>query len=516
MNNISRFFRLLTAFAFIAGSFTHSRAQTAILWQKSLGGTNMDEAHCIRQTFDGGYIVAGYSFSADGDVTGHHGTGMNGDAWITKLDSNGNLEWERSFGGSGGDGISEIEQTTDSGYIMVGSTTSNDGDLLTLQAQGNSGYPDIWVVKLNDTGGIQWQQIWNNGSGEQGYSVQQTRDGGYAVLGTIYSDGDSVHGFYDYGLMKLNDTGGIEWKNVYGGHNCENAASVRQTSDGGFIVAGASNSHDGDVTVPTDNYDYWVLKLDSLGAIQWQKALGTGDDEGDCFNSKIAQIRQCHDSGYILSGYTSNDCYVAKTDDTGALQWQKVLGSTQIDRATSIEPTADGGYIMAAYASDSGGDVQGNYHDGYDYWVVKFNSLGLIESSQCLGGAQLDKAYSVQQVNDGSYIVAGSAGSQDGDVTGNHGDQDFWIVKLDKHLLSVPMPDGEYNVSIYPNPSKDIVRIEFSSAHLPQEYSVIDIRGQRQLQGTFDRAKQNLYVGGLAPGVYFLQVNNRRFKLVKI
>lgn len=513
-NSKSIFYRAIFAF-FAVGIFGNLKAQTAILWQKSFGGTTLDEARCIRQTFDGGYIVAGCSFSNDGDVTGHHGNNQNGDAWITRLDSNGNLLWQQSYGGSSGDGVFEIEQTRDSGFIMVGSTTSSDGDLSHLAAQGNSGYPDIWVVKIDAVGLIQWQQIWNNGSVEQGYSMQQTGDGGYIVCGTIYSNADSIRGFYDYGLMKLDDTGGIQWKKVYGGHNCENAASVRQTNDGGYILAGASNSNDGDVTVTTDNYDYWILKLDSVGAIQWQQALGTGNDEGDCFNSKIAQIRQCRDSGFILSGYSYMDYYVARTNRVGSEEWHRILGSTGIDCAQSIEQTTDGGYILAGYAGMGNGDVPNSYHDKSDYWIVKLDSSGLIEASQCLGGSQADLAYSVQQSRDGGYIVAGSSGSTDGDVTGNHGDVDFWVVKLDRNLLSVPKVFLSNDISVWPNPVGDIVNVECLSGFLPASYYICDMQGRKLQEGYLNDIKENFSVSLLASGVYILRVGNRTFKLVK-
>ncbi len=279
-----------------------------IEWQKSLGGSGYDEAASIQQTSDGGFIVAGKSWSNDGDVSGHHGTGHNYDYWVVKLNSVGAIVWQKSLGGSFSDHASSVQQTSDGGYILAGYTHSNDGDV-----SGNHGYYDYWVVKLNSSGDIVWQKCLGGSHDDYANSIQQTSDGGFIVAGyTCSNDGDvsgwhegADYPYYDYWVVKLNSGGDIIWQKCLGGSNEDEAYSIQQTSDGGFIVAGASNSNDGDVSGhhgSTVRKDYWVVKLNSGGDIIWQKCLG-GSNFDDAYS-----IQQTTDGGFIVAGLTySND-----------------------------------------------------------------------------------------------------------------------------------------------------------------------------------------------------------------
>jgi len=401
-----------------------------IIWQKALGGSSSEEAYSIQQTRDGGYIVAGYTKSNDGDVSGNHGWK---DAWIVKLDKDGNIQWQKVFGGSNEDFALSIQQTGDEGYIVAGYTKSNDGDVTV-----NHGGEDAWIVKLDKDGNIQWQKVLGGSSSEEAYSIQQTRDGGYIVSGyTKSNDGDisGNHGGRDAWIAKLDRDGNIQWRKILGGSDYEEANSIQQTRDGGYIVAGYTWSNDGDVTGNHGRGDAWIVKLDRDGNIQWQKALGGSDD--DWANS----IQQTSDGGYIVAGWTYSDdgnvsgnhgyidAWIVKLDKDGNIQWQKVLGGSNGEIANSIQQTKDGGYIVAGYTGSNDGDVSGN-HGGGDTWLVKLDGNGNIEWQKALGGSDYDIAYSIRQTSDGGYIVAGWTESNDGYVSGNHGEGDVWIVKL--------------------------------------------------------------------------------------
>ena len=407
----------------------------AIQWQKCLGGDSIDIPYSIQQTTDGGYIVAGSSNSNDGDVSGNHG---GGDSWVVKLSGTGAIQWQKCLGGSMADGAASIRQTTDGGYIVAGSSNSNDGDV-----SGNHGGIDYWVVKLNDTGAIQWQKSLGGSADDYALSIQQTSGGGYIVAGWINStDGDvsGNHGEQDYWIVKLNDTGAILWQKSLGGSMQDKAESIQQTSDGGYIVAGWTFSNDGEVSGNHGGDDYWLVKLNDTGAIQWQKSLG-GSGGDDAFS-----IQQTSDGGYIVAGWGdsndgevsgnhgASDYWVAKLNDTGAIQWQKCLGGSMAEEALCIIQTtngesATGGYVVAGFTNSNNGNVSGN-HGGNDYWLVKLNDTGAIQWQKCLGGSGVDDANSIQQTSDGGYIVAGFSSSNDGDVSGNHGIYDYWIVKL--------------------------------------------------------------------------------------
>jgi uncharacterized repeat protein (TIGR01451 family) len=223
-----------------------------ITWQKSLGGSGSDKAQSIQQTVDGGYIVAGYSNSNDGDLTGNNGSY---DYWVVKLDVTGNISWQKSLGGSGTDKAQSIQQTTDGGYIVAGFSNSNDGDVT-----GNNGSYDYWVVKIDASGNITWQKSLGGTWYDKAYSIQQTTDGGYIVAGeSACNDGDVTvnNGWYDYWLVKLDASGNIIWQKSLGDTDAQYARSIQQTIDGGFIIA----RYDSLSQAPW-NRDFWIVKLD--------------------------------------------------------------------------------------------------------------------------------------------------------------------------------------------------------------------------------------------------------------
>jgi hypothetical protein len=345
------------------------------------------------------------------------------------------IQWQKSLGGDNEENAYSVQQTSDGGYIVAGATSSNNGDV-----SGSHGNFDYWVVKLGKTGAIQWKWCYGGICSDQAYSVQQTNDGGYIVAGASCSNNGDVsgnHGGRDYWVVKLGTTGAIQWQKSIGGSSDDFGTSVQQTNDGGYIVAGSSWSNDGDVSGNHGGFDYWIVKLKKNGSIQWQKCVGGSGDDHAYF------VRQTKDTGYIVAGYSNswdlsgnhgaNDYWIVKFRKNGSIQWQKSLGGSIDDYARSIQQTADGGYIVAGNAYSNDGDVSGN-DGGGDYWIVKLKKNGSIQWQKCLGGSSLhDYATSVQQTKDSGYIVAGYTFSNDGDVSGNHGGFDYWIVKLRKN-----------------------------------------------------------------------------------
>jgi hypothetical protein len=422
----------------------------AIDWQTALGGTRVDIAQSIQPMADGGYIIAGNTNSQDGDISGYH-IGTNGcyqtcfgeavcdyfpDALVVKLSSSGAIQWQKALGGSGADNLLSIQSTADGGYIASGLTYSSDGDVSGYHG-GNEA--DAWVVKLSSTGVIQWQKVLGGSTGcDFANAVLSTPDGGYIVAGhTDSHDGDLTFTprERDVWIVKLSSSGAIQWQKGIGGAKSDYAYSFQPTPDGGYIVAGYTYSNDGDVTGNHGDADAWIVKLNSSGGIQWQKALG-GDNE------EIARyIQLTADGGYIVCGsarssngdvsanHGAQDAWVLKLSSSGAIQWQKSLGGGKDEIARSIQPTADGGYIVAGSAVSNNGDVSGN-HGGTDAWIVKLSSDGSFQWQKSLGGTGNDFVNSIQITADGGSIVAGQAVSNNGDVIGNHGDTDAWVIKL--------------------------------------------------------------------------------------
>jgi hypothetical protein len=344
------------------------------------------------------------------------------------------IQWQKSLGGSGNDVPSFIQQTNDGGFIVAGQSNSNDGDV-----SGNHGSADFWVVKLSSIGAIEWQKSLGGSGFDNATSIQQTDDGGYIVAGgSLSNDGDvsSNYGESDFWLVKLSEVGTIEWQKSLGGSAIDGANSIQQTNDGGYIVAGSSNSNDLDVSGNHGLDDFWVVKLNNTGLIEWQKSFG-----GSATDIPL-RIVQTNDGGYIVTGWTSsddgdvsgfhgglNDCWVVKLNNLGTTEWQKSLGGSGADYASDIQQTNDGGYIVAGRSSSIDGDVTGN-HGTNDYWIVKLTSVGTIEWQKSMGGSMNDLTSAIDQTNDGGYIVTGQSISNDGDVSGNHGSFDYWVVKL--------------------------------------------------------------------------------------
>jgi hypothetical protein len=235
--------------------------QGNIQWQKCLGGTSDDRAYSVKETADGGFLVGGWSASTDGDVTGNHGTD---DYWIVKLGNGGNIQWQKSLGGTNSDLLKNIEKTLDGGYVIAGTSGSSDNDVI-----GANGQSDLWVVKIDQSGNIQWQRCLGGTEFDDGAFAQQTADGGYIVTGSPQSnDGDvsGNHSFYyeDFWAVKLNSTGNIEWQKCYGGTNSDESECIRQTTDGGYIMAGYTLSNNGQISGNHGGNDIWIVKLSAF------------------------------------------------------------------------------------------------------------------------------------------------------------------------------------------------------------------------------------------------------------
>ncbi|WP_241486058.1 T9SS type A sorting domain-containing protein [Chryseobacterium angstadtii] len=484
-------------------------AQTApaIQWQKSLGGSNGDLAKSIRQTFDGGYIMAGESSSTDGDVTGNHGSNGYQDYWIVKLDPSGMIQWQKSLGGTLYESSNSIQQTSDGGYIIAGQSFSTDGDVT-----GNHGNADYWIVKLDASGNLQWQKSLGGSKEDVANSVQQTSDGGYIIAGESYStDGDVTgnHGISDCWIVKLDTSGTMQWQKSLGGSSYERANSIQQTSDGGYIMAGAASSTNGDVSINHGNEDFWIVKLDASGTIQWEKTL-----VGNLADS-AQSIQQTSEGAYIVAGLSnsvnseiptvfgvSNYC-VAKLDANGNTLWQRYYGGSGGDHPFSTQQTSDGGYIVAGGTSSFDGDVTGN-HGGFDYWILKLDPSGNIQWQKSLGGSDYDEAYSIQQTADGGYILAGMGFSANGNITGYYGNSDAWIVKLSSAQLSTAESQLMNKPHIYPNPGKDFVYI----SPLPGEttISISDMSGRKLFTRKYSEQKAAIDVRAFTNGTYLIQV----------
>lgn len=479
-----------------------------IAWGKSLGGSGTDEARSISGTPTGGYIVAGWTRdSDDGDVSGNHG---NRDFWVVNLTASGSITWQKCLGGSMGDEANEVAPIPGGGYIVAGHTYSSDG-----QVTGNQGAGDFWVVNLTATGDIEWQKNLGGSDLDMAYSVSPTSYGGFIVAGQTQSTNGDVSGYHggliDIWVVNLTANGDIEWQKCLGGNGADRASRVLQTTDGGYIVAGYSKSTDIPENHGSSYDDIYLAKLDRSGAVTWQKCLG------GTLVDQAYDIRETADGGYIVAGLTTSswtgyhgngnyDFLVVKLDSAGNREWDHCYGGSLNDAARSIRQLDDGGYIVAGYTYSVDGDVSG-HHEGFgnDYWVIRLGSGGDLVWQKCLGGTDNDEAYSVIRTGN-AFVTAGKAASSDGNVSGNHGLEDFWVVKLDDSTLVTSVtPSSAYNSGPVP------LTIRGS---LFQPGPVVNLtNGVQNLTGTItsfstSQIRATFPITGASPGLYNLTVFN--------
>jgi len=365
--------------------FTFAAVQACQSWSRTFGGSENDLAYSVQQTSDGGYILLG--------TTESHGAG-DYDFWLIKTDAQGNWQWAKTFGGSEDDWGYSVQQTSDGGYILLGgSYGAGDGD--------------FWLIKTDAQGNKQWERTFGGSDIDWGWSVQQTSDGGYILLGYTESYGT---GGLDFWLIKTDAQGNKQWDRAFGGSDDDEGLSVRQTTDGGYILLGHTYSYG------AGKADVWLIKTDAYGDKEWAKTFG--GSEADWGTS----VQQTADGGYILLGDTysygagDGDFWLIKTDSQGNEQWDRTFGGSSRDKGWSVKQTEDGGYILLGYTYSYGAG-------GGDVWLVKTDAQGNKEWDRAFGGSGWDFGLSVQQTEDGGYILLGGTASY------GAGGLDFWLIK---------------------------------------------------------------------------------------
>jgi len=479
-------------------------AQPTIEWQKSYGGSQDDNSSRIKQTSDKGYVAFGVTRSDNGDITNNYGAN---DTWLIKIDSMGSLQWQKSYGGSSFDESASVQQTTDGGYVLAGSTRSNNIDV-----SGYHGDWDCWVVKLDSVGAIEWQRALGGSLEDRAYDIEQTTDGGFIMAGYSSSSDDDLtnnYGFSDYWVVKLSAVGDIEWQKIYGGTGDDEAYDIQLTSDGGYVLMGATFSFDGDVTENHGTIDYWVVKLSSAGDIEWQRALGGGGaDDGRL-------VIQTSDGGYlvggtegssggqVIGGYLYNDYWIVKLDANGVFQWQKSMGGNDVDILSSILETAAGKYLLCGLSYSRDGDVVDN--DNYpSIWLVEINELGGIQWQKNLGGTGFEYPSNIEPTEDGGFILLATTDSNDGDVSGNHGKYDLWVVKLSPESSPTEEPRAG-KLEIYPNPATRSVTVEIPDDGAEMSIELSDIIGRTLLRKEHVPKGESIELAHLPAGVYFMK-----------
>ena len=494
-----------------------------IIWEKSYGGIHADYLFDAQPTADYGFILAGSSLS---DKTGNKSEDNHGDLdyWIWKMDEKGDLDWQKSLGGSGFDLLQSIKNTKDGGFILAGTSnspqTSKDG--IGNKKENCKGITDFWVIKLNAKGEEQWQKTIGGNGQDELLCAFQTLDGGYMLGGSSSSTlspktditekgtidvkpdltgkTEKCRGNMDYWVVKLDNTGVVQWQKTYGGEYADILRSMEQTTDGGYILGGYSNSpRSGDKTDENNGIgDYWILKIDNLGEIEWQKTYGGNGD------NQLYVIHQTQDGGYItggnsnstsaltfLGGTVSNgtDYWVMKMNEKGEIVWSKTYDFGKVDILTSLVENDDHTFLIGGYAQSEstqgtkGGlqllKVVGDKEGINDYIALKISDSGEELWKKTVGSKGEDILRKLIETRDGGYLLAGTSNSKSSkDKNSNIGGNDFWVVKLkDKQKPE----EVKVKIEAIPNPATTFTNIIVGYDFEKGTASVYDLMG-RQLQ----------------------------------
>ncbi len=519
----------------------HSQAPQIERWDKRFGGSLADGVINIIQIKQGGYILFG---EATSDISGNKTepnwdtTLSTADYWIVKIDAHGNQEWDKRFGGTSVELSGMARQTKDGGYILGGISGSGIGGDKTQEGWGSY---DYWIVKIDSAGNKQWDKDYGGPGEDDLYDLQQTRDGGYILGGFSWSGAggsktqsnwDHSEQTVDFWIVKIDSVGNKKWDKRYGGNADDYFARIIQTMDGGYLLGGSTESDSGDnVSMPArGKEDAWFIKIDSIGNKQWDLRLG---GTANTYSGGYPTI-QTSDSGYILAcGSTSNiggdktentygdaDYWIVKIDANGHKLWDKDFGGAQGDALTYLTKTLDGGYLMSGEShSPAGADKTENNLGSQQIWMLKTDSLWRKEWDKTIfttGGN--DVGYAIQS-DDNCYVAmvstwAGTGGYKtqpNWDSTNLSGD--FWVAKFcfNGYPEEINEVNNNIRISVYPNPFCNEVDISIAKQDLhAASFSIYNVQGQAIYKREEDNLSPNytkmLDLSYLPNGIYFVEV----------
>ena len=404
----------------------------------TLGGTKNESGQSVVATSDGGFAVLGYSQSMDGDLLNK--SNISYDFWLIKYNFNGEQEWQKVYGGSSDDRGYDIILSNDNNMVIFGSSKSADGDV-----SSNAGSNDFWIAKISNSGAIIWEKSLGYNGSDNGYSVIQTIDNGYLLLGVLdvtASDGEGNnrissyrHAGGDYWAVKLDANGILEWSRYFGGNFTDTSYAACQTQGGDYIIIGSSDSNDIDISNNKGTYDFWIIKISSEGNLIWEKSYGGSEID------EALDITPTTDGNFIVCGNTRSnnidvssnngaaDIWILKITPNGEILWEKTYGGNSFEAAKSVHQTTDNGFVIAGNSRSDNNDLTKNNGQN-DGWIFKINQDGILQWQTSIGGSNIDLLMDSTQLQDGSIVAVGNTSSSDLDISENKGFTDLLLIRL--------------------------------------------------------------------------------------
>lgn len=501
-------------------------AQT-IVWDKVYGGSDYDRLWSMISNSDGNIVMVGETPSSDYDVSVNFGDADCWVVCIDS--ASGEVLWQNSFGGSNADMGYNIFQTSDKGYVITGQTRSRDSGISIVgPGAGGWWWDDAWVIKTDSIGNLQWQRTIGGSGADYFQCGFPNADGSIIVCGGTQWD-DTVlagfHGsdFYDGLVVKLDTAGNILWSRCLGGTDQDIIYACTAGPEGSIVVTGYSFSTDDDLSGADDYGLLWVMQVDSSGNKLWSYRYGSF-----LFAERGNDITKTKDGGYLVAGTTegndgdvsgnhgARDIWLLKLDSAGILQWQKCYGGSKSEDLSKVQALSNGNFLVFGSTKSNDGDVTG-FHSGgpdmLDYWVFCIDSVGNLLWDKAYGGNANDWGAGGVAFDNHTLFLGGFATSADGDKTTYIGDYDFWLLKVQDTTTTptaVPHATVSTGISIYPTVSRDGVFYLKNPKELPVRYAVYDMSGKRiatreETIGTLSRIKLQTAI----PGIYQVAVYSR-------
>lgn len=532
---------VILVYLLLIGTLLSAQNNFVKQWGHSYGGTMGDDVTVVLPLQGQGLLLCGYTNSpADGDLSQPNWDGslITSDYWIIKVDNNGNKLWEKRYGGTGDDALFDAKETNDQGYMLVGWTYSGQNGDKTDPIRGMS---DYWIVKIDSSGNMLWNKGFGGIGMDMLPSIGLTNDGGFMLMGRSDSpvSGDKTaanHGSIDYWIIRTDSLGNKLWDKAYGASGFDAIFSSAVTRDGGCILGGRSSSPaNGDKSEDSFNggVDYWAIKIDSLGNKQWDRTFGgTATDD-------LLYTRQTYDNGYILAGTSISDMsgnkssakrgyWLVKTDSAGNKLWDKAYGDEYFDgKLYGFSLTSDGGYLMSGSTTNGvGGDKTESNLGEYQGWIVKIDSLGNREWDKTIFSNGYNFTRACIEAENGCFIVGAGFSKGEGgyidqsnwDTTESSGD--IWLAKFCMEPLGVKEFTNSVNVTVYPNPFASELSISVQKLGLGNAiFTILGTSGELVYQSNetnlADSYTKILDMSKLSAGLYYIIVEANGYKVTK-
>lgn len=514
--------KFFTSITILFSTFQITMAQAPyIVWQRALGGVLNDDGQSVIRTTDNNIAIIGSAESNvnSPDIHNQHAV-VSGtpDMWFIKFANDGTIIFNSCFGGGYDENGYSLTETRNGSIVLCGYADSNDQFVTGVHgvlSPDPAGLNDYWVVKLDSVFNVEWQRCYGSTESDEGHLIKSTRDGGFILSGKIEGfDGDvtNFHGSYDLWVVKTDSLGNIQWQTALGGTLYDYPGSLIATADGGFIIGGNKGSTNGNITCTDAQKEIWIIKLDSVGNILWDKCYGgSGVDWVNSLlpaanNGFYAACISNSTDGDITNAQGMYDGWVFKADSLGNIIWEKSFGGTDWDGFSSMTFTSDHSIVC------SGGSrsPQFNYHGGdADAYVVKIDTSGNLQWQSCYGGSNDDYSNSIVEASDSSLFFVGYSTSNDGDLILNRGGQDMWVVKLESPTAmsnySIKNPLNNLTAFI----SDNALKINFTSRKSGKcTISLFDITGKsvKSFNTSFQQGKNEIKdYFNVVHGIYILK-----------